>query len=212
MSATTQGERASALIAATQALNARAAIMEESLDAPALAWHPPAGGWSVGQVFEHLCVANDDYLAILRDRFSVTPPFSPGSRTAIRWKPSLAGRFLVASFESSRKLPAPKMWRPTLAPRPNVISEFVGRQRELVQLIERSMSFDWMRVRMGSPVSPLIRMNAGDAFTILVTHAERHFRQIDRIRTEYVPVVGSAEVEAGLGTRDRRRNEGWLSS
>ena len=82
----------------------------------------------------------------------------------------------------------------------------------MVQLIERSMSFDWMRVRMGSPVSPLIRMNAGDAFTILVTHAERHFRQIDRIRTEYVPVVGSAEVEAGLGTRDRRRNEGWLSS
>ena len=202
MSATTQGERASALIAATQALNARAAIIEESLDAAALAWHPPAGGWSVGQVFEHLCVANDDYLAILRDRLSLTAPFSPGSRTASRWKPSLAGRFLVASFESSRKVPAPKMWRPAPAPRPNVIAAFVGRQRELVQLIERSMSFDWMRVRMGSPVSPLIRMNAGDAFTILVRHAERHFRQVDRIRTEYAALAGPAVVEAGLGTGD----------
>lgn len=199
---TTQGERASALITAAQVLNARAATFEESLDATALAWHPPAGGWSVGQVFEHLCVANDDYLAILHERLSVPPPFAPGSRTASRWKPSLAGRILVASFESSRKLPAPKRWRPAPAPRPNVIREFLGRQRELVQLIERSMSFDWMRVRMASPVSPLIRMNAGDAFAILVTHAERHFRQIDRIRAEYTSAARARAVvlEAGLGT------------
>ena len=202
MSTTTQGERASALIAATQALDARATIIEENLDASALEWHPPAGGWSIGQVFEHLCVANDDYLAILRQRLPVTPPVTPGARTGSRWKPSLAGRFLVASFESSRKLPAPKMWHPAPAPRPNVIGEFLGRQRELVQLIERSMGFDWMRVRLGSPVSPLIRMNVGDAFTILVTHAERHFRQIDRIRAEYASVVGTTVVGAGRGNGD----------
>jgi len=199
MSAATQGERASALIAATQTLDARAAILDDNLDATALTWHPPTGGWSVGQVFEHLCVANDDYLVILRDRLSVTPPFPPGSRSGSRWKPSLAGRFLVASFESSRRLPAPKMWRPAPVPRPNVIGEFLRRQHELVQLIERSMGFDWMRVRMASPVSPLIRMNAGDAFAILVTHAERHFRQIDRIRAEYASAMatGAAVVEAG---------------
>jgi hypothetical protein len=197
MSVRTQGEQAAALTAAIQALNVRAAILEESLDAAALAWHPPDGGWSVGQVFEHLCVANDDYLAILRERLSVAPPLAPGSRAPTPWKPSLAGRLLVASFESSRKLPAPRSWRPAPDARPNVIAEFLSRQRELARLIERSMAFDWMRVRMASPVSALIRMNVGDAFTILVTHAERHFRQIDRIRSAYAATHDALATTAG---------------
>lgn len=182
MTSTTQGERATALIAAVHTLDARARTIHETTPPAALGWPPPDGGWSVGQVFEHLCVANDDYLVTLR-RVLADPP--AGSRAASRWKPSLTGRLLVRSFESSRKLPAPKRWRPAPAPRPNVVRELLARQRELVELIERSMAFEWNRVRLASPVSPLIRMNVGDAFAILVTHAERHFRQIDRVRRAY---------------------------
>lgn len=191
MTSTTQAERAAVFIAATHALDARTLTIHETTTPAALAWQPPHGGWSIGQVFEHLCVATDDYLVTLR-RVLANPP--AGSRAASRWKPSLAGRLLVRSFESSRKLPAPKRWHPAPAPRPNVVREFLERQRELLELIERSMAFEWNRVRLASPVSPLIRMNVGDAFAILVTHAERHFRQIDRVRVAYEASGASPEA------------------
>ncbi|HEX6050853.1 MAG TPA: DinB family protein [Gemmatimonadaceae bacterium] len=187
MTAITQGDRAAALIAATRALDARALTIHETTSPAALVWQPPDGGWSVGQVFEHLCIASDDYLVTLR-RLLANPPAR--SHAANRWKPSLAGRILVRSFESSRRLPAPKMWRPAPAARPNVVQEFLARQHELVELIERSMAFEWNRVRLASPVSSLVRMNVGDAFAILVTHAERHFRQIDRVRTAAIGAIG----------------------
>jgi hypothetical protein len=41
---------------------------------------------------------------------------------------------------------------------------------------------DWRRVRMRSPVAPLLRMNLGDALTVLVVHAERHAGQIERVK------------------------------
>ena len=176
-----QTKQATALLAAMHALDERAVELERGADGTALDWQPPDGGWSAGQVFEHLCVANDSYLVALRR--ILAGGSAGGSRGAVEasWRPSFAGRLLVRSMESPRKLPAPKIWRPAPTPRPNVIVEFLERQREIESLIERSRSIEWRRVRLASPISGFIRMNGGDAFTLLVRHAERHFRQIDRV-------------------------------
>jgi len=176
---TSQTEHARNLIASMHALDARASELQRAADTAALEWQPPDGGWSAGQVFEHLCVANDSYLVGLRRVLGTVSVGSRGDVADRMWRPSFAGRLLARSMESPRKLPAPKMWRPAPAPRPNVIAEFLTRQREIEQLIESSMAHDWRRLRLASPVSGLIRMNVGDAFTVLVRHAERHFRQID---------------------------------
>lgn len=172
-----QQQQATSLLTAMQALDERAAELEH-VDRAALDWQPPEGGWSAGQVLEHLCVANDSYLAELRTLLSRSEPAAHNGGDPM-WRPSFAGRLLARSMESPRKLPAPKIWRPAPAPRPNVIAEFLARQREIHALIRRSMGTEWRRVRMASPVSSFIRMNIGDAFTVLVRHAERHFRQID---------------------------------
>jgi hypothetical protein len=176
-----QTQHAKALLADMHRLDERAAEWERTLDRPALEWHPPDGGWSAGQVFEHLCVANDSYLVRLRRVLNRPPRRADREVVDAAWHPSFAGRFLAKSMESPRKMPAPRMWRPAPAPRANVIAEFLGRQREIEALIERSMAGEWQRTRLASPVSSLVRMNVGDAFTILVRHAERHFRQIDRL-------------------------------
>ena len=192
-----QTEQATALLAAMHALDDRAVELERIADHAALDWQPPEGGWSAGQVFEHLCVANDSYLVPLRRLLgSESPSGSMARGVEAAWRPSLAGRFLVRSMESPRKLPAPKMWRPAPAPRPDVIAEFLQRQRVIEALIERSRSVEWRRVRLASPVSGLIRMNVGDAFTILVRHAERHFRQIDRVLAGY-RAAGEGQAFAG---------------
>ena len=192
-----QTQMATALLAAMHALDDRAAALEAAVDGAPLDWQPPSGGWSVGQVLEHLCVANDSYLVELRRVLGGAGSSAPsGGGADATWRPSLAGRFLARSMESPRKLPAPKMWQPSPSPRPNVIAEFLVRQREIEALIERSRGVEWRRARLASPVSGLIRMNIGDAFTILVRHAERHFRQIEARLAEY-EASGAGRVEVG---------------
>ena len=93
-----------------RAINARAEQIPRTVSQAELDWQPPDGGWSVSQVFDHLCVVNDSYLKVLYE-------LVPDSRASFGaantdWKPSLVGRLLARSMESKRKLPTPKIWRP----------------------------------------------------------------------------------------------------
>lgn len=173
-----QADQANSLIAAMHALDARATEVERTTDRASFDWQPGDGAWTVGQIFDHLCVVNDDYLVVLR-RLLASPSHAPGAAANATWRASFAGRLLARSMVSPRKLVTPSKWQPAPEARDNVIGEFLDRQHELERLIERSMDREWRRVRLSSPVSRFIRMNVGDAFTVIVRHAERHFRQIN---------------------------------
>lgn len=149
------------------------------MDDSRLHWYPPGGGWSMGQVLEHLCVSDEDYLVRLRDL--VARPDAPRAAPGAEWRPSLMGRFLVSSLERPRKLPAPRRWIPPLMPRPDVLEAYLARQDELLGLLDRGGALDWRRVRTSSPVSPLIRLNLGDCFTLLAVHGRRHLGQMERL-------------------------------
>lgn len=191
-----QTERATALVRELRAIDARALEIRDTVDRAAFGWVPPEGAWSVGQVFEHLCIVNDDYLRALRALTEKLPVSASVPAARLTWRPSFVGGFLARSMVSPRKLPAPRIWRPGPEPRPNVIEEFLARQREIVGLIERSTGHAWSRMRLASPVSPLIRMNVGDAFTIMVRHEERHFRQIDERLAAYAATRREQAVAA----------------
>lgn len=141
---------------------------------------PPDGGWSVEQVFEHLCISNLSYL---------DGPLPPAVERAVRrgawsgaWRPSLVGGWLTRTLmEGSKNVPTPRPYRVTAAPRPNVVDEFLATMRRTRELMERADGHD-LRVGLASPVSPLIRMNLGDAFRVLVVHAHRHLAQVERTR------------------------------
>jgi hypothetical protein len=172
-----QSDQAHTLIRDLRAVTATAEGIPRRASQTQLDWCPPDEGWSASQIFEHLCIANDSYLATLYD-------LVPESRTGFGaantfWKPSLAGKLLVRSMESPRKVRAPKIWHPGPTPRPNVISEFIRRQYDIEDLLRRSLAYDWRKLRLASPVSKLIRLNIGDAFTVLVRHEQRHLRQIE---------------------------------
>jgi uncharacterized damage-inducible protein DinB len=184
-----QEEQRQALIAETRETDARLDTILSSLDDTRLTRNPPDGGWSVAQVLEHLCVADDSYLAVMRAR--IDDPSAPRASTDTTWKPSLLGGLLVNSFRSTRKLRAPRIYRVGPAVRQNVKAELMTRERELLSLLDRGASIDWRRVRMHSPVSSLIRLNLGDAFAILVSHTRRHLGQIERLVRQ--PGVASGE-------------------
>jgi hypothetical protein len=181
MARETQHALAERLIATTEETDRRVSAIVREVDERQLDWTPPAGGWSIGQVLEHLCVANDSYLERVRPlvRDGRARRVDPG---AVTWRPTFVGGLLVRSFESPRKMPAPKIYRVGPTPRPRVADEFLRRERELVELIREGTSIDWRRTRLASPVSGFIRVNLGDAFHVLVAHSRRHLGQIERIR------------------------------
>ena len=175
-----QSAHRDSLLAANRAVIGRIRDTVTGVAADTLARRPVDGGWSIAEVLEHLIVSADSYLAPLRtilQRTDLTRTQSDGT-----WKPSLMGGLLAQSLRNPRKLPAPKRYKPGPSPRPRVLEEFLVRQEEVGRFIAEAGAMDWRGVRMRSPVIPLLRMNLGDALTILVVHAERHAGQIERVK------------------------------
>lgn len=177
-----QSHRADDLRERLSTLRERTEGYRRSLPPGELDRQPPEGGWSIAQVFEHLCLADDSYLNAMESviQSSRAAALEPGAT----WRPSFVGGLMVRSFRSPRKMlvKAPRIYRPGPAPRPDVIDAYLERNRRTLDLLERAAGVRWQNLRLVSPVTPLVRMNLGDGFAIIVTHAERHFLQVERIR------------------------------
>lgn len=145
-----------------------------------LSWSPPGGGWSVGQVLEHLVANTQSYSGPIERHLAKDRALVSGEGAT--WKPTIIGNLLVRSLQSPRKLPAPKLWQPGPTPRGRIAEVFLDAMAQVGQLMERGRDHHWQSVRLRSPASALIRLNLGDVFLALVVHAERHLGQIDRIR------------------------------
>ena len=174
-----QSEYADLARAELVATDARLQALVGALGPRALAWKPPTGGWSIGQVLEHLVVSADDYLGPMR-RVLEQARAAPGADPV--WRASLMGGFLARALRGPRKLPAPRSWVPSPTPRPEVLDTFRARLRDTAALLERARPLEWNRVRLSSPITRLVRLNLGDCFAVTIAHAHRHAGQIERIR------------------------------
>lgn len=165
-------------------IRARARRLTAPLTPTQLAWLPPNGGWSVGQVLEHLLISDQSYLVPMRALIERARA-GASSQSPAAWRPTLAGRFLIRSLgpRGTRKLPAPKIYRPGPVARADVVGAYLRNIDEIEALLRTSRGLDLGRLRMASPVSRLIRVHVGDGFSIIAVHAQRHLGQIERIQT-----------------------------
>lgn len=165
------------LVESARAARALTAELTPALQARRPSW----GGWSVGEIFEHLCITDGLYVAPLRaliaaERHRGTP------RLGKSWRPTIWGRFLLWSLNPSNKrpVPAPRVFLPGLAPRVNVTDAWFA-QVEINRLMMRDADgLDLRRLRLSSPAARLIHLNAGDAFAVMAVHTERHLGQVRR--------------------------------
>jgi hypothetical protein len=166
-----------------QLLRRRMAGLTTDLGAEQLLWSPHRG-WSIAQILEHLLIFDRLYQERLRRRLTQgaeQPPRDDGAP----WRPSMPGRMLLGAMRPARRaLPAPTLFAPSLRPRPSVVASYLAGLEELDALLELAAGHDLRRLRFGSPVSSLLRLNAGDALLLLVAHGERHAGQIERVRAE----------------------------
>jgi hypothetical protein len=141
---------------------------------------PPDGGWSVAQVFEHLCVCDRIYLdGPMPEAVAKALERGPSTR---EWRPSFLGGWLTRLLvEGAKPMPAPRVLRVGPEARPNVVDEYLRGVTETRKLLLQVDGHD-LQTRMRSPIAPIVRMNLGDAFRILVVHAHRHLAQAERTR------------------------------
>ena len=147
-----------------------------------LAQQPPGGGWGIGMVFEHLCTTHELYLGKIAKLLADTP--EAPQPEVLKWKPSLGGGLLVRSLEAPMKLRAPGAFAPGPQPRERVVQAFIEQHEQIELFLAASQRMPWQRMRLASPVTRLLRMNLGDAFGVLVVHAERHLRQADGVAAQ----------------------------
>lgn len=160
----------------------RAEGVAAELDEAAMAWSPPGGGWSVGQVLEHLVTTDREYLGKMRPAIAGARRRGGGG-TSRPWKPTWVGGMIARATDpaATKRVPTPRRFRPAGPPRPDVAARFRASREELAALLDEVGGLDLRRVRVVSPVSALVRMNLGDAFLILTLHGERHLQQIARV-------------------------------
>ncbi len=146
-----------------------------------LNWQPPDGGWTVAMVLEHLIVTDEQY-------FHVMGPVLESARSSDdsasqSWKPSFMGRLLYRGVrpDSERKLRAPTIFSPPVTPRVEVADILLSHQDLLADFIRRSSGLNLTRLRLGSPVSRMIRLNMGDCLAVLTAHTRRHMLQVGRL-------------------------------
>ena len=144
-------------------------------------WRPPAGGWTLEQLIEHVVAAADSYLTPIR-RLIYKPGAAVTHPDRTEWAPTWTGAKLVDVLRSPRKLSAWKVHRVDGTPRPDVVKAFLGRQETTVTLMRAAADLDWNLLRFRSPVMWLIRLNLGDGFTVIVVHGQRHALQMERLR------------------------------
>ena len=167
-----------ALAGRLAALEPRTRAAVAGLAAGPLAATPPGRGWSVGQVFEHLCRGNEAYLVPMAAAVAAARRRGGAPRPH---RPSFFGGLLLKAIAESnpRRLPTTPRMTP-LAVREDVVEAFLGTLARIDALAREADGAD-LRTGMWSPLGP-IRLNLGDAFAILVAHAERHLGQAERTR------------------------------
>ena len=159
----------------------RIATMVRPLDSSKLNEHPEPKGWSVGQVLEHLCIADELYEAPLAALLRSTRP--DAGAPAREWKPSFIGGLIAGSLLKPKPLKGPKVFRPGPTPRPGVAEALLARETKFVKAMDDAASFDWRALRIKSPALPswAPKMNLGDGFRIHIVHLTRHSHQIERL-------------------------------
>lgn len=157
---------------------ARASVLR-GLSDKQLRWRPPDGGWSVGQVLEHLVLTHEPYMARLRAALDEGRDLARAGR-ARPWKPTVIGGFITRSMASPRKVKTGRKFDPGPDVGPGSADRFLATVRALTELVEASEGAD-LRVRFTLPVMPLVRPNVGDALQLLAAHGNRHLDQIDRV-------------------------------
>jgi hypothetical protein len=159
----------------------RLASLLRSLDPAKLNEHPEPKGWSIGEVLEHLLIADELYDDSTAKLLASSRP--DAGAAAREWKPTFLGKRIAESLNAPRKLKGPPAFRERHGPRNGVVEAFHAHELKFLQVMDEASQYDWNALRLRSPALPRFapKLNLGDAFRVHVVHVTRHAKQVERL-------------------------------
>ena len=165
------------------------------LSAEQLNWKPAEKSWSVGQCFEHIIKTNLEF-------YPEFEKLAAGTRKNSLWEnwsplTGWGGRFLIGAVSvDSKKAKAPsKRIVPASDIEPDIIERFAIHIEDVNQRLEACANADRRKTVLTSPFLAIFTYSLEDAYTVLVEHTKRHFRQAKRV-TEADGFPASEPAEA----------------
>ena len=163
----------------------RAQSLAGDLKAVQLNWKPSDDKWSIAQCLEHMLVGANLYGENIGQAIKRAQGKGLHAPADLQPRHTVAGALILRVVEPTAKrvMSSPEIFDPARSQVSNdVLNRFVQSHENIAELMSECDGLDFNRLKLSSPVSFLIRINAADAFEILVNHAERHLNQADRVR------------------------------
>jgi len=160
-----------------------AANLAGELSEAQLSWTSAPDSWSVAQFLDHLATTSKAFGPYLTSAIKRGRDKWP-SQSPVAYRPSMVGGWLIKQVipEATRKVLAPKVFRPSQSPLiENVLQKFLQQQEVFLEFVREAEGFDYNKTRLRSPVTPLMRYSVGDAFVVTVVHGWRHLAQARRM-------------------------------
>lgn len=149
-----------------------------------LFWTSSPNKWSIAQCLDHLAVTSREFDTYItpaikqgRERWPISSP--------VQYQPTWVGGWLIRQVvpETVRKVPAPKVFRPSESPRiENALDKFLDQQERFLKWVDDSRGIDFNKTRLRSPVTRFMRYSLADAFVVTIVHGWRHLAQAQRVR------------------------------
>ncbi|MCA9001425.1 MAG: DinB family protein [Planctomycetes bacterium] len=156
--------------------------LTQPLSEEALHWKPVETTWSMAQLLEHMATTAELYapgLDRLIEKASRKRPYK-GEDFEPTW---LGGGFAkYVGPEGEAKMKAPKRFQPAPQPESGSLARYMQQHNALEQRMRQSVDFNLRRWKIRSPAFILMRFTLGDAFALLVGHAQRHTLQMQKLR------------------------------
>src|SRR5262245_25886863 len=130
--------------------DSRATQLAAGLTNHQLNWKPSPQEWSVGQCLDHLCVANDVYLAAIVDSFEGRSPAVASDIT-----PGWFGRWFIRNYIEpsavTKRGRAPRKIVPNSAVDTSILDRFLTTNQTLRDHVRRASQYDVNRIRFKNP-------------------------------------------------------------
>jgi DinB superfamily len=159
--------------------------LTSNLSEAQLNWRTHPGPWSIAQCLQHLTLGNEAYLAQIDT--GITQARERKLLSSGPYKHGWFGNWFARSFEPPPKF---KMKNPkAITPPPDldgaqVIARFDRSWVEILRRVYDAHGLDLGRTRVISPFISLIRLDVGQAFAMLTSHARRHVWQAWQVRND----------------------------
>jgi hypothetical protein len=140
----------------------------------------PNNGWSIAECLAHLNSYAEFYQPRIAKAIDKTSTLeAPGI-----FNHTYLGRYFISSMnpdESKKKFKAMKKHKPVNILNPDVVvTSFIQHLENMLGLLTMAKHKNLRKTSVSTSISPLLRINAGDAIEFLLTHNRRHLEQATR--------------------------------